>query len=76
LGWLKADLALWAQAVKGTPDQRQQARQQLAHWKEDPDLAGVRDQQVLARLPEGERAGWRKLWAGVDYLLKHTYDKK
>src|SRR5262249_3190758 len=31
LGWLKADLVLWAQAVKGTPQQRAQAGQQLGH---------------------------------------------
>src|SRR5262249_10222649 len=76
LGWLKADLVLWAQAVKGTPTQRQQARQQLEHWRKDPDLAGVRDKAALAKLPEGERAAWRKLWAGVEYLLKRTADQK
>src|SRR5262249_37732501 len=76
LGWLKADLLLWAQAARGTPTRRRQAWQRLTRWKADPDLAGVRDQPALARLPEGERAAWGKLWAGVEYLLKHSANKK
>ena len=34
------------------------------------DLAGVRDQAVLAKLPEIERAAWRSLWTDVENLLK------
>jgi hypothetical protein len=66
----------WAQALKGSPAQQRQARQHLTHWQRDPDLAGVRDKAALARLPEGERAAWRKLWAGVDYLRKRAAEKK
>jgi hypothetical protein len=50
------------QAVPGT----------LRHWREDPDLAGVRDADALDKLPEGERGEWRKLWADVDALLQNT----
>jgi tetratricopeptide (TPR) repeat protein len=76
LDWLKADLILWAPFVQGTGPQRQQARGDLARWRPDPALAGVRDQADLARLPQAEGAAWRKLWAGVDSLLKRTQDKK
>ena len=32
------------------------ARQMLAYSKEDPDLAGIREEAGLAKLPEDERA--------------------
>jgi hypothetical protein len=41
----------------------------MAHRKTDPDLTGVRDIPVLAKLPEGERKAWQALWADVDALL-------
>jgi hypothetical protein len=42
----------------------------LQHWKEDSDLAGVRDTTALAKLPEAERGEWQKLCADVDATLK------
>ena len=41
----------------------------LHHWKADADLAGVRDADGLAKLPEAERTEWIKLWGEVDALL-------
>jgi tetratricopeptide (TPR) repeat protein len=58
LEWLRADIA--ARERAGLADT-------LAHWKEDPDLAAVRDR--LDGLPAAEREGWTKLWADVDALL-------
>src|SRR5262249_13370493 len=76
LGWLKADLTLWRRRLDaGKPAARAAARMILGHWRADPDLAGVRDKAALAKLPEAERAGWGKLWAGVDYLLGKAQDK-
>ena len=46
----------------------------LSHWQEDSDLASVRDQDALDKLPESERADWKKLWSDVDALLKKTSD--
>ena len=43
-----------------------------SHGDTDPDLAGVREPEALAALPEAERAGWRALWAAVDALRKRT----
>ena len=42
----------------------------LQRWKADADLAGVRNADGLAKLPEPERAEWRALWDDVDALLK------
>ncbi len=75
LGWLRDDLAAWGKLNDGGPPQAKAAVQQtLSHWKEDTDLAGVRDAAALEKLPESERADWQKLWADVDALLKKVSD--
>jgi serine/threonine-protein kinase len=71
LDWFKADLASWAKiAANPDPRARQAARQTLESWQQDADLADVRDDKALARLPEAERAEWRQLWADVAALRK------
>jgi serine/threonine protein kinase/formylglycine-generating enzyme required for sulfatase activity/WD40 repeat protein len=37
----------------------------LSAWQQDPDLAGVRDEAALAKLPADERNEWQALWARV-----------
>ncbi len=66
LGWLRADLAAWAKVLEGgnEPARKQFVSRQLAHWKEDADLAGIRDEGALAKLPEGEREGFRAALGG------------
>jgi tetratricopeptide (TPR) repeat protein len=60
LEWLRAELAA-----------REKAAIDLAatfeRWKQDPDLASVRDR--IGDLPETERAAWRGLWAAVEVAL-------
>jgi tetratricopeptide (TPR) repeat protein len=70
LDWLKAELAAWSGMWEKGPSQAgQEITRKLRHWKVDPDLAGVRDPEALARLPEPERRRWQALWAAVDELL-------
>jgi hypothetical protein len=47
---------------------RQAVQQTLQHWQQDPDLAGVRGKEALAKLPEAERTAWQQLWAEVETL--------
>jgi tetratricopeptide (TPR) repeat protein len=73
LTWLRAELTAWKPGLSSqVPEKHTQAVQALRHWREDEDLAGVRDADALKKLPEGERAEWRKLWADVDALLPNT----
>jgi tetratricopeptide (TPR) repeat protein len=73
LTWLRAELAVGGKYLeKATPAGRARIRRTLRHWQRDPDLAGVRGNKALAMLQETERAGWRKLWAEVEALLKKT----
>ena len=76
LDWLRADLALWTKVGNGTDRQgRAVTAQVLQHWKKDPDLAGVRDADAVAKLPADEQDAWRQLWADVDAVLKKAQEK-
>ena len=61
LGWLRAnvDLASRLQS-EGTV-----VPWSLSVWQTDPALAGVRDRDALAKLPDAEGEQWQRLWADV-----------
>jgi serine/threonine-protein kinase len=76
LAWLHADLPLLDKQMKsGRPGEVALARAVLEHWRKDPDLAGLRDKDPLARLPAEERAACAKLWADVAALLKKAEER-
>ena len=58
------------------PGNKEARRQDPRPLEEDTDLAGIRDKQELAKLPEAERKEWQSLWADVDALLKRTQGTK
>jgi len=73
LEWLEADLARRAeQAWATTPRARAELRGILLYWKDDLDLAGIRDQAAIRALPEDEQKACRALWAKVDQVLTQT----
>ena len=73
LGWLKAELDVWSKALdSGDPNARAEVAPTLRHWQQDPDLAGVRGEAAIARLPEAERADWKAIWDRVAELLKKS----
>jgi serine/threonine-protein kinase len=75
--WLKADLALRAgQLERGTGSDRDEVQNKLTHWKHDHDLAGIRDEAELAKLPAAERIDCQALWAEVDALLARPQEPK
>jgi tetratricopeptide (TPR) repeat protein len=77
IDWLKADLAEWSKLLASGPSQvRQSISQTLQHWKADSDLAGLREEAALAKLPDDGRTACRALWAEVDALLKKARDAK
>jgi serine/threonine-protein kinase len=76
LDWLRADLAAWAKQVEtGKAQARAAAFRKLTLWREDPNLAGVRDPEELKRLPQEEREAWQKLWADVAALRQRAEGK-
>ncbi len=55
LGWLRSDLAAWVKIQKdGPPTKRGAVGPTLRHWKRDTDLAALRDEAELAKLPEAD----------------------
>ena len=74
LGWLRDDLATLSRPLEAGPGdgpaRSKTVLEHLALWKDDPDLAGIRDEESLAKLPEAERVAFRSLWADVDALRK------
>jgi hypothetical protein len=54
---------------------RRAVQKMLGHWQADPDLAGVRGEPALAKLPEAEREAWRTLWAVIATTLARAQGK-
>jgi len=70
---LKADLASRKRQLEsGTAEARAKVQQILDFWKVDRDLAGARDPELLAKLPENEQPSWRSLWAEADAVAKNA----
>jgi tetratricopeptide (TPR) repeat protein len=76
LDWLRAALvAQKKQLTSWWPGAATQARADLAHWQKDPDLAGIRDRDELAKLPADEQKAFTQLWADLAALLKKAEEK-
>ena len=71
--WLKAELAAWSNflATADAP-QRTFIAQTLAHWQQDSDLAGIRDTDTLAKLPDDEREALAGFWTDVAELRERA----
>jgi hypothetical protein len=54
--------------MTGAAEDKQLVAKALDRWKEDIDLAGVRDASGLAGIAGAERKGWKDLWAELDAL--------
>jgi hypothetical protein len=73
LEWLHADLAFWSNLAKNnSPQTRAAVRSNLQHWKSDPDLSGIRDNDAVAKLPGEEKTAWLQFWADVDKLQQQV----
>ena len=66
LAWLTADLATW-RTMLGEARTKPLVQREMTHWLHDPDLAGVRAEQ-LKGLPADEIGSWQQFWADVRRL--------
>jgi hypothetical protein len=72
LAWMRSDFEAQSKGAENVPKTRSTVVQNLRAWQSHRDLAAVRAQAELAKLPEAEREDWRRLWADVDILLAKT----
>ncbi len=71
--WLQLDLADWAKKVDtGTAADRIQAEKAMSQWREEPDLAELREPDALDRLSADERKECNALWSEVAALLNRA----
>jgi len=68
LDWLTAELKAWTLRLEKNPGSKTTVAKTLQHWQDDADLAGVRDDKLLANLPAEEHSVWQRLWADVAAL--------
>jgi serine/threonine-protein kinase len=70
---LRLDVAAWATKMNtGTVADRIQTRKTISAWRDDPDLAGLRDAQLLQKLPPSERQDCQALWQELAALLSRA----
>jgi tetratricopeptide (TPR) repeat protein len=70
LDWLKAELSAWNRiSMIIEPGNKELVARTLTHWKEDADLASIRDASALRKLASEEKAAFEQLWKDVDALL-------
>jgi len=75
--WLRADLAHWTkQASSDKSSDRELVLKTLRDWQRHTYLAGIRDKDVLAKLPADEREACQKLWADVAEVLTKSSEAK
>lgn len=60
----------------GSRAARALARNMLALWQVDPDLAGLRESSAMDKLSPDERKDCLALWEAVGNLLKRACTKK
>ncbi|MBV8264841.1 MAG: tetratricopeptide repeat protein [Planctomycetaceae bacterium] len=71
--WLRQDLAAWSKRLETAPEaKRAEVQKALTRWREDPDLAGLRDAGALENLPPAERQQCQALWQEVADLLRRA----
>jgi hypothetical protein len=74
---MRDDLAVYRMLTESQqPAAMRIARERLRQWRQDADLAALRDPQALDQLPDDERQPWRQLWDEVAGLLKKVEEKK
>jgi hypothetical protein len=70
LDGFRAELTARSQLVDSkTPETAATAVRQMTRWRQEKSLAGLRDADSLASLPEPERDQWRRFWSDVDEVI-------
>jgi hypothetical protein len=74
--WLRADLAAWGRKIESEPAAKKSAENALERWLTDPDLAGLREPDLVEKLPIAESQACRELWKAIDAQLERARRRK
>jgi tetratricopeptide (TPR) repeat protein len=73
LDWLRAHLHALGKYLEKHADKGQPVvLKHMEYWLKEPNFAGVRGPEALAKLPEAERCDWQKLWQQVEALRQQA----
>jgi hypothetical protein len=73
LAWLCADVAGLRDWLESAPNKAWNDVRDITQYRlQDADYAGVREAEALAKLPEGERQEWQRLWDEFDKLRRYA----
>jgi hypothetical protein len=78
LSWLWADLKAWDGVLEKAPHDIKSLNDvslAMQGFLKNSDLAGVREPDALAKLPEAERQAWQELWRHAEHMFKRTMRK-
>jgi hypothetical protein len=76
LDWLTVELNAWDRLVEsGPPKDWPLIVRTLNHWQQDSDLAGIRDEKALGKLPAAEQKAFAQLWADVAAVSKKVAER-
>jgi tetratricopeptide (TPR) repeat protein len=76
LDWLQAELAARTkQFQSGLAPSIAVVAKNMPIWQIEPDLAGVRDEPALAKLPKAEQEAWHQFWTEVGKLSKQAQSR-
>jgi eukaryotic-like serine/threonine-protein kinase len=70
--WLRADLKAWSRLLDKSSIFRVKARESLAAWQTDADLASLREPDALSKLGDEERRDCLALWSEVNKTLSQV----
>jgi eukaryotic-like serine/threonine-protein kinase len=70
--WLLAEVAAWGKKIDSDPAAKESAENALKRWLNDPDLAGLREPDLLEKLPVAESRACREMWREISAQIERA----
>jgi hypothetical protein len=68
----EAEVAACGRKIDSAPAAKESAENALKKWLTDPDLAGLREPDLLEKLPSSERQACRELWQDIRVQIERA----
>ena len=70
--WLRAEVAAWGKKIDSDPAAKESTENALKRWLTDPDLAGLREPDLLDKLPVAESLACREMWREISAQIERA----